>query len=562
MPAPARDTVDYRLSPVIEGGALTTLAVEVRFRGDADGVTDFGWAPNWAGDDRLWRWTRDLAVEGAVATRDLGKGRVRIAARAGAPLIVRYRVVSAFDHDPTAEDEVDQSKPIVRPRWFYAVGEALFGYPANREAAPATFAWEGSKSGFGFASDLEHLRGPGRTGLRQGRVGDVLESIAIGGPDVRVDGSLGAASPVRVATVGGYSFAPEAFATLARRVIETERSFWNAPASSPFLVTLAPVQASPRAFSVSGTGRSDAFAIWWDTRAPLSDAAILLAHEYFHTWNPRRLGGIRRGSQVIAWFGEGFTDYYARALAVRAGIVPASAFAEAWNKTLLAYAGSPVRNLPNPQVAARYWKEAAVQDLPYQRGALLAAVWNARLRARGSSLDEVMRALEVRRPNDGAADVAQRVGTVARQFGLDVRPELHAVVSRGATVTLPTDAFGPCAEVVWETRPVFDRGFDSAATLAAGRIVTGVDRRSNAYTAGLRDGQRIVAREAGEPGDSSAPYTLRVEENGVERVVRYLPQGRARLRVQQVRLRPGADSPVCARSLSGLPVTALPSPQA
>ncbi|RSU47346.1 M61 family peptidase, partial [Sphingomonas sp. S-NIH.Pt15_0812] len=72
-------------------------------------------------------------------------------------LTVSYHVVSAYDHDPTVDDS-EQPRPVIRPTWFYAVGNALFGYPAGREDAPATFDWS-SAPGIGFASDLEHLAG-------------------------------------------------------------------------------------------------------------------------------------------------------------------------------------------------------------------------------------------------------------------------------------------------------------------------------------------------------------------------------------------------------------------
>ncbi|MGH1560899.1 hypothetical protein ACRAWD_30785 [Caulobacter segnis] len=42
-----------------------------------------------------------------------------------------------------------------------------------------------------------------------------------------------------------------------------------------------------------------------------------------------------------AWFVEGFTDFYARRLALRSGLHNKADFAAGWNQALLAYATSP-----------------------------------------------------------------------------------------------------------------------------------------------------------------------------------------------------------------------------
>ena len=110
--APDR-SVAYRLTPDLKDGALQALDVEVRFHAVGD-RTEFKWVDGWAGDDAIWRWARDLRVEGARGVAGEGKGRWRIDAPPGAALVVQYRVVSALDHDPTVEDDDLQPKPIIR----------------------------------------------------------------------------------------------------------------------------------------------------------------------------------------------------------------------------------------------------------------------------------------------------------------------------------------------------------------------------------------------------------------------------------------------------------------
>jgi predicted metalloprotease with PDZ domain len=548
--ADAATPVDYTLRPIFTGDALTALDVAVRFTGEADGSTAFGWVDHWSGEERLWQWIRDLRFEGARSAVDRGEGHWRIEAAPGATITAHYRIVSAYDHDPTVNDS-EQAKPVIRPGWFYAVGEALFASPLDHSDAPAHFRWEGAPAGFDFASDLQHLGDGKHEASRPGTVSDALESIAIGGRDLHI--ATDPASQVRVASIGSYSFEPAALDDLAMHVIEVERHFWD-DRPSPFLVAAIPLVSMPQRLSYGGAGRGDAFALWIDRTAPLDAMKWLLAHEYFHSWNPAQLGGFADDDHAARarWFSEGFTDYYARALMVRSGMITPAEFVQQWNDMLIAYQTSPVKTLSGEETAARFWNDSAVQKLPYQRGAMLAALWNARLRGKTRGrvkLDDILH-VQRRAARSSTADAAQLFPELASRYGLDVADDLTRFIDSGETIALPPDTFGPCATLTATPQPVFDRGFDSDATAKAG-VVVGVAPGSAAYEAGLRNGMKPIAREGGRLGDSTVPYVLRVDDGGGERTIRYLPAGKGTVRMQRVVLEPGAG-PECGATLGGL----------
>src|SRR6202012_4677596 len=134
--------------------------------------------------------------------------------------------------------------------------------------------------GFTFASDLQHLASRDRPALRPGGVGDVWESVMLGGADVKVVAVGPQAAPVRVAIRGKYVFTDAQFADLAGKVIADERDFWGGD-RSPFLVTLAPLVTPSGGQSLAGTGRGDAFEMSISPSAPLASLRWVLAHEYF-----------------------------------------------------------------------------------------------------------------------------------------------------------------------------------------------------------------------------------------------------------------------------------------
>lgn len=561
--APRAGPVQYIVSPEFAGAGLRALDVEIRFEGDADGATRIAWPEHWAGETRLAQWARDIRIDGASSVEEEPNGARIIHAAPGAPLTVRYRVVSAYDHDPTVDEWQQQSWPMVRPGWFYAAGEALFAAPDGRDDAPATFEWRGAPPGFGFASDLEHLAGPGRATVRPGTVDDVIESILIGGYGLEVTGSANSGSGVRIATIGDYAFDPDQLAPVADRVISAERHFWGTDLGAPFLVTMAPLKASKTHQSFSGTGRGDAFAMWVGQDIPLKMLTYLLAHEYFHTWNPARLGGLPDGAGENRgfWFSEGFTDFYARRLMVRAGLTSPAEFVDEWNEALLRYDTSPVRTAPNSVAAQKFWSDEDDEKLPYDRGSLLAALWDDRLRGRSggrSGLDAVMhRQLAIARTSsaDTGPYATQVFVRAARASGLDVRPDIARYVTRGEMVMLPSSAFGRCATVRTARRPVFDRGYDADATSAAGNVVQGLKPDTPAFVAGLRNGMRIIRRISGTPGDSTRDYVLLIADGRTHRSIRFRPAGHGSLVVQQVVLDAAlaARQPkLCAGSLGGL----------
>ncbi|WAS92755.1 M61 family metallopeptidase [Nannocystis punicea] len=550
--APAREPVAYTLSPVFEQDALVALQVELRLRGDASGLTRLQLPEQWGDARELWSLLRDLEIDGATAVSDDGPAVRKISAAPDAPLVVRYRLVSGFDRDPTSEDG-QPFKPIIRPGWFDVFGEALFAFPAGREDDPATFAWRGAPAGFHFASDLEHL-----AGARPGVVGDVVESIVIGGRDLdlRTDPS----GQVRVALLGDYDFKRDAFFDLSLAVIAAEREFWG-DKDGAFLITLAPQKKVEGQLSLGGTGRSDAFSLTMSEDAPFAELRHLLGHEYFHTWNARQLGGQAEGPAEGAgkWFAEGFTEFYTWRLLLRAGLYSLEDFVAAWNGSLVEYWTSPVRDEPNARVVADYWNVQAVSRLPYRRGPLLAAIWEQQLRqATGGArdLDDVLKAMRARvqaSPVKLAPDAAGVFPPVYRELGgPDLAADLERFVVQGATITLPADVFGPCVRVVTIPRRDFERGWDVGATKAAGRVV-GLRKGSPAWRAGLRDGMTIVG-VSGEAGNSTVPYVVDVRQGKRERRITFKPEGEREIPVQQLELAPGLTPErraACARELSG-----------
>jgi predicted metalloprotease with PDZ domain len=136
----------------------------------------------------------------------------------------------------------------------------------------------------------------------------------------------------------------------------------------------------------------------------------LISHEYFHTWNVKRLRPAelttcnldRENHTELLWFFEGFTSYYDDLLLLRAGLVDTANYLQLLSKAINQVAQTPGRLVQTvAQASFDAWtKYYRVQENTpnatvsyYTKGSLVALCLDLTLRQHGSSLDHAMRAL-------------------------------------------------------------------------------------------------------------------------------------------------------------------------
>jgi predicted metalloprotease with PDZ domain len=527
-PSPEERPITFRMHPVAEPDGTRTLQVEMRFRGDSDGETALFLPSEWAGSDELWRHVEKLEIRGA---RKLGGtyDAPIITHRPGAKLKVRYKIVSAWQEDPGFAYE--KARPMVRPDWFFVHGETFMASVGGREAAPAKFRWGKIPKGWTVASDLDHLINEPST------LANLINSVAIGGTGLRVVKRDVGGAPLTVAVAGEWSFTPEALTDMIAPIVAAEDAFWG-DRSTPFFVAMAPLGTLPAGLTYTGTGRTDGFSVASTSAFDLKIARRFLAHEYMHSWVPNMMGTLPEEAEAQDyWFSEGFTDYLATKVLLRSGQWTLEEWVADKNETLLRYGTSPAKTVTGEDIAVRFWVDQAVQQVSYDRGHLLAARLDAEIAARSGgrqSLDDVLRA---QRPlaegNEKRATDLFRA-TLLDKTGIDVAPDIEKHARRGEAIVLAADLLGDCARIVPVSRKEFHRGYDAATTRVNGGVISGVVEGTNAHVAGLRNGQRLVNREAGKMGDSTVEIAYRVSDDGGEKVVRYMPEGKGTFEVQQL----------------------------
>lgn len=221
------------------------------------------------------------------------------------------------------------------------------------------------------------------------------------------------------------SFDGESLLADTKKIVEVELEFWHGQEGTPpfdkYVFMLNAVDEGyggleHRASTALICSRRDLPRIGAAKRAEGYTTLLgLISHEYFHTWNVKRLKPqefvhcdySQENYTRMLWFFEGFTSYYDDLLLRRAGLIDHAQYLRLLAKAMNQVQQTPGRKVQSvAQASMDAWVKYYRQDenTPnatvsyYTKGSLVALCFDLSLRAGGknakkTSLDEVMRLL-------------------------------------------------------------------------------------------------------------------------------------------------------------------------
>ena len=238
----------------------------------------------------------------------------------------------------------------------------------------------------------------------------------------------------------------------------------------------------------------------------------LISHEYFHTWNVKRLRPAefarydytRENYTELLWFFEGFTSYYDDLLLRRAGLLDHAGYLKLLTKTINQVLQTPGRLVQSvAQASFDAWVKYYRQDenTPnatvsyYTKGALIALCLDLALRREGrTSLDDVMRALW-QRTGGGPMAEADLLAVLQEQSGRDWSGEIAQWVH--GTQDLPLAELLAAHGITLQAEPAQTAQRLGLRVAENGSIqVKTVLRGGAAEAAGLMAGDEWLALEA------------------------------------------------------------------
>ena len=252
----------------------------------------------------------------------------------------------------------------------------------------------------------------------------------------------------------------------------------------------------------------------------------LISHEYFHTWNVKRLRPAEfarydydaENHTELLWFFEGFTSYYDDLFLRRAGLIDDACYLQLVAKNLNQVQQTPGRLVQSvAQASFEAWtKYYRVQENTpnatvsyYTKGALVALCLDLTLRAEGhSTLDHVMRELWARSAGGPIreADIARALKRLGgRAFDRELRDWVHG------TVDLPVqDLLAAQGAKVQQDKAPLAQQLGLRASESGGLTVKNVLRGGAAEAAGLAAGDEWLGVEFAPPKRGAPAESWRV----------------------------------------------------
>jgi len=457
----------------------------------------------------------------ALPLEQLDKATWLARCAAGIPLVVRYRV-HAFDTSVRAAF-LDGSRG-----FFNGTGVCL--RVEGHEGEPHTLALRGLPAGWDVATTLDPRPGGGAHEFGAADYDTLVDHPIELGPFWR--GRFDVAGVAHELVVAGAlpDFDGERLLADTQRMCEAEIAFWHGSGRAPFerylfmlnaledgrgglehrssTALVAPRRDLPRRLAAHPTPAAPA-------KAEASDGYVsvlgLIAHEYFHAWNVKRLKPREFSSfdysgenyTRLLWFFEGFTSYYDDLFVLRAGLIDVPRYLKLLAATISSVQASPGRRVQSVAEASfdawvKYYR--ADENTPnatisyYAKGSLVALAFDLTLRGEGKgTLDDVMRLLW-QKSGGGPIDEADIAAALEAVGGRSYERELAAWVHGTDELPLPALLQRFAVEVEAQPATLAQRlGVRVSESALTGVKVTHVLRDGAAELAGLAPGDELIA---------------------------------------------------------------------
>jgi predicted metalloprotease with PDZ domain len=497
------------------------------FQGGNDGRAELEFPTRWAGETGLEGQIKNLKAlspNTVISDGPSAQDHKMLMFPAHSTVTISYDLVkdwSGLFRHPL------QFRAILEPSYFEFNTQNALAHPKldSTETVNVRFDWQKLPSDWSLATSFgASERCQSFTGFWH-KVNDAL----FAGGDFRVHQVSSDGQNLVIAIRGKWSFTDTEAIQRIEKILSAEKFFWHDNDFSYYLVTMAPYDTTGG--STDGSAFTNAFWIFLSRGQDFSyDIQNTLAHETFHSWNPHKMGPTLPPEGSVQWFSEGFTAYYSDLMLAHAGLLSLPEYVAILNRLIAKYEFSPVKNLSNSEVVKRYHESQAINDLSYVRGPVIALWLDGKIReqSKGSfSLDNVMYDMVQDTSRDPRRPLTtQRVlQTAGKYLSQDDRRRLTKYADLGITIPIPEFPFGRCVRKSVDQVGPFELGFDRDVLRTKSQIAN-VNPHSEAYKAGVRDGQQVLGVSI-YYDDLNKPVHLRVSTPEGIKTIEYLPQGKS-----------------------------------
>lgn len=432
--------ISYSIEPFYDVNSFR-LIVQMEFTGGQSGATKLILPDVFGGQNNLGS-IKELSAESPnTIIENTGPNNIKIVKYIPFTRVkITYRVeeIRKGSLSPT-----NNYQAVINRNYFHFLGETFFIIPnwdAKREIN-FRLEWKHFPSAWNFANSFGINQKVQET---KSSLTDWIKSVFTGG-DFRIVKRAVNGSLLFISVRGEWKFSDAELGDLSAGILKAERDFWNEGENPFYLITILPLENG--SFQ-SAIGRVNALSMFLPRDGMLGyDFKRLLAHELFHRWIGDRMN-FTEPPELLYWFREGFAEYYARLLLLRAKQISISEYEDSYNTVLNEYFTSSARYEKNESLVDDLPDDPELFQIPRLRGDIIAHNLNLVIRKTSNwtkSLDDLMRDLYLRCTKENLIVSNGSLSAMIRYYaGEQTLIDIMRVLNSGAVLKTFSSALGPC----------------------------------------------------------------------------------------------------------------------
>ncbi|NAS31557.1 hypothetical protein GTQ40_11285 [Flavobacteriaceae bacterium R38] len=488
--------IHFEVSPFIKD-SISSMKIKAIFKANDSGLTMLSFQNNAWGEDSLYNCLSNLRLTKGVGEiiKNPDSNRIEIKHTKNLDYI-------EFEYTLHQDTELPLNskktyRPIIQPEYFSIFSHNLFMIPdhlANESSTAMNIKidWKDFPENYTIHNSFGSNQRVQELTVEK----DKFHSAVFVGGDYKIHPINIQKNKVYLATRGDWvTFQDSTIVNLLGKTITAQRNFWKDHSQEYFTITMLPFPMK-NGSSFQGTGLTNSFAISASNNAYLEieGLAYLFNHELMHNWIGHNIQNANEEEQY--WFSEGFTDYYTikNIASNRILGLDEAFFIDEFNKIIANLHVSSVKEAPNSEINyENFWSNWDYEKLPYRRGAIFAFYLDHKIRKDSSgrfNLNDLMLAfLDDARNKNQKIDHPYFIKRVNSFLNDDIKPFFDKHIVNGKLMDLKA-IFEDFEFEFIPTAEVFYRGYELDLKT---RLISNVDIASNAYKAGMRDGDKALS---------------------------------------------------------------------
>lgn len=303
-------------------------------------------------------------------------------------------------------------------------------------------------------------------------------------------------TPVNYIEIGNWDWLQKKPSLSLTALLEHQRKFWQDNDFPNYTIALSSGVKTPTSNGFQGRHFKNFITLSITPNTDhLHTSIIGMSHELFHGWIGNK-AVFKNHSKSLAWFTEGFTDYYSARFALESGMISFPEYIQYINGNLIRYYTSPIKKIPREQASQYYRADSHFYQFELTKGSLIAQKMSLLTDNNNDKLiDRFLKKVYVNIQENTLADDKEQKRIVSQHgeavLGKKLWKKYDHLITSNNLLTLTEKDFGESLKMRKRKVMVPDYNFDVTHFMIS-KIIRDLHADSPEYAAGLRNGMHVI----------------------------------------------------------------------